>query len=461
MKRLFLALIVTTVLVVGMAGPAYANSLPDPQDNRAVILPDEGDTATQEEPSAIGKVIGTLGLYAAMMAVLSVGTEVIIDAVRPIFGLKRKTTTSEALGKLKEWLPSTLEELEIGSEALQQIDEKLEKLEKVTGKLDNAHEELKKYKEQLIGAARDAGIEAARKMLDDNWDTWQGQIKTLIPGVEKQTLIAVRAWLEKGLENPYETICNLLHTVRERRKQFEGILAPLGKIWRWLRQVLVKCASEKDTKVWGKVCAFLLWLEFAWLWLRDRVPGGKKFRQWRESLQETGQQVQITLQDAFEQILTEDGEQQDRETLRITWLRVISVIVGIALASMLAIDSLQLLQPILGQAAYPFQELAVDEAGNVVDTRWLSIAEIAQRAKAERVKTDTESAPDDSTKQTFLRDWFSWFLSLTPGIILSGLGAAAGSNFWHDQLDRLRNIKETVEPAEKMLKQLKQSGSAG
>ena len=41
---------------------------------------------------------------------LAIGAEVLIDAIRPIFGLKRKTSASEALEDMKQWLPGTLEE---------------------------------------------------------------------------------------------------------------------------------------------------------------------------------------------------------------------------------------------------------------------------------------------------------------------------------------------------------------
>jgi hypothetical protein len=42
-------------------------------------------------------------------------------------------------------------------------------------------------------------------------------------------------------------------------------------------------------------------------------------------------------------------------------------------------------------------------------------------------------------------------LALTPGIVLSGLGTAAGSGFWHDQLDRLRSAKEMVGQMQEMV----------
>ncbi|HEY5728576.1 MAG TPA: hypothetical protein VIS72_00900 [Anaerolineales bacterium] len=38
------------------------------------------------------------------------------------------------------------------------------------------------------------------------------------------------------------------------------------------------------------------------------------------------------------------------------------------------------------------------------------------------------------------------------GIIITGLAASAGSSFWHDMLGRVRNIKDTVKQVEKVVK---------
>ena len=44
---------------------------------------------------------------------------------------------------------------------------------------------------------------------------------------------------------------------------------------------------------------------------------------------------------------------------------------------------------------------------------------------------------------------------LTAGILLTGLAASAGSNFWHDLLGRIQSAKKQAESAAKLVKQLK------
>ena len=82
MRRLLIVLLFVTLLAAMTPAIAHAGPL--------------AQGGGEGEGDAIGNVIGTLGLYAAMMAVLAVGSEVLIDAVRPIFGLKRKTSATEA-----------------------------------------------------------------------------------------------------------------------------------------------------------------------------------------------------------------------------------------------------------------------------------------------------------------------------------------------------------------------------
>ena len=164
------------------------------------------------------------------------------------------------------------------------------------------------------------------------------------------------------------------------------------------------------------------------------------------------------LRETFDEILSEDVAQRSRETRRITWLRIISVVVGIFLAATLSIDSLELLKPVLGQAAERFYDPAP------IDTDpddWHSLAQIISGGPDQPVTV----FENRSGIWRWLGNMVGWLLrlapvdgllNLTPGVILSGLGAAAGSAFWHDQLDRLRQVKQTTEPIEGLVRQLKQ-----
>ena len=48
--------------------------------------------------------------------------------------------------------------------------------------------------------------------------------------------------------------------------------------------------------------------------------------------------------------------------------------------------------------------------------------------------------------------WLPSQLNITPGIILTGLAASAGSAFWHEQLERLQAARQLTETAVQVAK---------
>jgi len=93
---------------------------------------------------------------------------------------------------------------------------------------------------------------------------------------------------------------------------------------------------------------------------------------------------------------------------RLAWIRLLSLVIGITWAVILQINSLDLLGPIIPDA------IAHLLGGD--NTLWYNIA----------------------------------------GLVLSGMGAAAGSSFWYEQMARLRQTRQVVDTTE----QLKQQAAA-
>ena len=87
---------------------------------------------------------------------------------------------------------------------------------------------------------------------------------------------------------------------------------------------------------------------------------------------------------------------------RLAWIRFLSLAIGVAWAVILQINSLDLLAPVIPDA--------VAELLGGVDALWYQVA----------------------------------------GLILSGLGAAAGSSFWYEQMARLRQTRKVVETTEQL-----------
>lgn len=102
----------------------------------------------------------------------------------------------------------------------------------------------------------------------------------------------------------------------------------------------------------------------------------------------------ISLVDIVERIGSGTTKHIEKDRLRLGMIRLIAVILGISLAAIFQVDTLQLLEPLY---------------------------EPAQRVWLQVLGTDGAHLV---------------------GVVLSGLAASAGSSFWHDQSARLRYLKK-------------------
>ena len=97
-----------------------------------------------------------------------------------------------------------------------------------------------------------------------------------------------------------------------------------------------------------------------------------------------------------------ESRYQTLKTNRLAWIRFFSLVIGIIWAVALQVNTLDLLEPILA-----------DNVANVLGGR-------------------------GST----------WYV--VAGLTLSGIGAAAGSSFWYEQLARLRQARKVVDTTEQL-----------
>lgn len=452
MQRTALVLLAVTLLLLT---PSPAHAGPSPSHG------------TQDAFDTVASVIGTLGLYAAMMAILAVGAEILIDVAKPILGLKRNRTTAEALEELRNWLPSSVEDLGLAPDARERLNQSISELEEVTHQFTGQVERAQAVvQERLPDILKDLVVKSAEEVIEVHWPKIEAQLKEiespaladdpldrleglleehqpdLVPQLRnlrgEVNTEAVRAWLSKTLnrlkgtsvaeiEARVESFNKSLQAIEKQRYKLQG---PARRLWRWLR-------DSRWSREW--LGWFLIRVEYAWAWLRDKLPD-EGFSEQLEYLRNPYETEQVkTLQEAAERFLAVNGQHQLRENRRITWLRVISGVVGVALAATLRVDSLQLLEPLLGEAADAFRTQGTP-------VQWYSFADLIQQNTA-RTFDPTLALPGilGATATTLLR--------LTPGIILSGLGAAAGSGFWHDQLARLRSFKETARQVEQLTEQ--------
>jgi hypothetical protein len=231
-----------------------------------------------------------------------------------------------------------------------------------------------------------------------------------------------------------DSFSNLLDEVEIQRLQEIGLLR---RLWRAVRdwkgaRILGRLPDRdpwKEVRKRWVLGALLYSLEQGWNKLRDELFSSAEGKQSLSTL--------LTPENAAKAIQNLDRQHYLTEARRQRLLRFTTVVIGIALAFVVRIDSLDLLEPLFTE---PPQALYVNGQPKSLE---LIMEELL------RVDWDVES-------WTGLRQWlFAWIAVATPGMILSGLAASAGSSFWHDQLDRLRATKLATEQVTAVVTQLR------
>ena len=427
-----------------------------------------------DELGGVGEVLGTLGLYAAMLTVLAVGTEVVVDMIRPIFGLQSKMTADEAFERLRSWLPQTMKELEVSEEAEKRLDRTVEELEEVTAQFgDRAERARSIVQERWPEVLKDLAVDSVDAVMARHWPRIERELRKRV-GDEADTE-AIRSWFLSALatlramnitdlQSQIAIVNGMLEAVKRQRNEIQG---PLRKGWRAFRDRLIEWGEYVGGKYdesgeyhegelvfykEGKLAWFgkhilrhifflPAYIEYAWARFRGTLSGGVPVVVGIKQLGKVKFRPVHTLQEMARRVLEEDMSHEAEEGRRIKYLRALSAIIGVALAAILQVDSLQLLEPVLGAAANTFRPPR--EAGEVVE--WYTVGEVMGWEGPE-----AWAKAEDRPVAQAIGGVVCGLCRLTPGVILSGLGAAAGSGFWHDQLDKLRNAKRAVAQIEEM-----------
>jgi len=80
-------------------------------------------------PPALTQLFAGLGVFAAVMAIMAVGTEVVIDSLKLALGMKEKISALEALDTLRSELPGQLSALGVDLKTMQEVDSLFDQLE--------------------------------------------------------------------------------------------------------------------------------------------------------------------------------------------------------------------------------------------------------------------------------------------------------------------------------------------
>ncbi|MEA3396194.1 MAG: hypothetical protein U9R05_01890, partial [Chloroflexota bacterium] len=179
-----------------------------------ISSPNGEETGTKD---VLSKTLGILAVYAAFMAALAAGVEVITDLFRPIFGLERQPQAMETLQGMKEWLPATLKEMDATPEAQARLQGFLTELEQTAQDVTDAAQPEKIAQEIQKWAL--ATVKSAGGLLVGQVDAKLGElVNRLLPQESfeqavKHTLAQLNL---QGLGLDAQTIAALVERVQEQ-----------------------------------------------------------------------------------------------------------------------------------------------------------------------------------------------------------------------------------------------------
>jgi hypothetical protein len=467
MKKL--ALLSTLLILLLSFNVILVQAAPMPQDSPT------NPQASATPIDSLEEALGTLGIFAAFMLILAVGTEAVIDSVKLVSGFKSKPTALDSVNKLKEWLPGSLEGIGASASAVRQLNKTLDSMTSIMADVDRVSVDLATIDQWLPDALKDLSVGGVQQLLDEKLPALRAQLQA--KGASQQALQTVETWVRGALSTIEATTAGeLMLRWREALKILnqpdEVITRLLTTLETWLPGVLTNLTVtgakrvfetafpelEKKLKAEGvsdaSIQQFRPWLEGALHYIeRNMVPDIENaytasLTNLLRSVEERREIIQSPLRKVFrwlkakvgivEQtflrldriilplhpaniartLILRDEKHRDEEISRLRWMRVISIAVGLSLAVALRVDVGDLLEPIITQKMFivlttPFQVLIPGPVGNLLG-------------------------------------------ATTIGIILSGLAASAGSTFWHDVLERLQSSKKAVGEVKDMLDQLRQ-----
>lgn len=140
-----------------------------------------------ELPSGIVQMFAGLSIFIAVMMVMALGVEVVLDVLRLILGMKRKVTAMEAFDKMKKELPGKLSTLGVSAErqkeVLDFVDSTASKLQ-VSDTLDG-YEKFENIIQKLLAGFPDVLKDSTKELTKEHIETINEQLDTLNKAVKE------------------------------------------------------------------------------------------------------------------------------------------------------------------------------------------------------------------------------------------------------------------------------------
>lgn len=478
-RQLFLILLFAGILLGCSATPTSDSN---PSSNTISTTTSQTET---DPTQTIAQVIAILGVYAATMFVMAIGTEIVVDVVKLAIGLKDKPTARETLEKYKTLLPGTLESLGASAKAQQEMQERIAALETVLRPVEKTQEFLLNLQEGEIGKAvqmilADLKINPPSEAEAKSWLTERVEQGLFHVGAQLELSAGIIQMLTTKAKETIATITgkDVQATLVEMLNVLQGDLSLL--ITDWVRRQIQGLNAATYHLLQDRYHTLLRpqLLGFG-LEAKDLRAIDSWFAQLLQTLEKdgaVGREVEIYLASMGELL---QGLENQRNLLRSPlygfWDRLCHLFLIGPIFQWLGNGisrGWQKLAPAAPAAITPLSSslTATNVARTILEQQTQHEAEGRFRVKMLRLtaviigvvlawllKVDSADLLHNLISPQLEGNLATplWTNGLSAGIILSGLAASAGSSFWHDQLGRLRAAKETTEEVARVIQEFK------
>ena len=484
MRRTFLIVLLVTLLLGVTTSTAWAAPLTE-------------ESATLD---SLGEALGMLGLFAAMMAILAVGTEIVVDTIKIPLGFKSKVNYQQALDSLEKLLPGKLEKMEVGAQAERKLTDTIVAMRELLQPVGEAQKflanlqegKLKEASEQLRGWFKDnegtnelathiasrvtdgltGVVHRVAQDLSVSSDVTQ-QITAALQSVVKQAAIGISGQIE--LQTAEELLSDSIKFLQTQTPTL---------IVEWIRTRIELLADQGVGKLM-ETFETQVKPQLEQLGLSDDQQNQlqQKLAQYLDGLEAGALRDIDAYLKALQDLLTQVEERRERTQswLRKSWYWVRERL-GWRSRAQLYEPTRERQVPTLkaeNAAGWVMKRMDQQRDEEMSRVHWLRLISILVGiGLAYLLEIDTANLlPEQlgtlsSALSHSVGDYFkisttapvighvgAFFDQLTLGMIVSGLAASAGSTFWHDQLDRLQATKKVAGQLAELTSQTRQSGA--
>ena len=203
--------------------------------------------ATQDEslPADIARIFAGLAIFFAVMALVAVGTEVVIDSLKVGVGLKRKVNSMEALERMEKYLPGELAALSVSAASREQYKRMMQEMRITLDHTLHSVADISTLRDQVAKSEFGEAYRKAEALLPENGVISQQNLYKL-----KKQLFSFANQIANALENQLYANPNVIQTQREQIAQeislfdgqnpgdfLEGLFDTLQDIHFWSVQV--------------------------------------------------------------------------------------------------------------------------------------------------------------------------------------------------------------------------------